>query len=166
VRPVADTLRIAGSFVALSMLVALVVRVAAAAPARSALGFGFSGIPDEPAKALDVFLNNAQVALGCVGGALLARLRSRVVVRITDVILGGAVVINAVVVGTAVGAYGERMLRALVPHGPLEVLAVSAAGSLYVAARRGRVRIARAALLLAAALAGLATAAVLETYCA
>jgi uncharacterized membrane protein SpoIIM required for sporulation len=75
------------------------------------------------------------------------------------------VLLNVVLVGASVGAYGARMVRTLLPHGPLEVLAYSIAISAYANARMGR-RQHWGDLVLAggACLVMLAVAAMVETY--
>jgi hypothetical protein len=56
-----------------------------------------------------------------------------------DVALGAAVARNLITVGLDLGAFRGRMLLAVLPHGPLELLAFSFGLTLYVEARRGPV---------------------------
>ena len=42
---------------------------------------------------------------------------------------------NVLVVGAALGAYGERMVRAMLPHGPVELAAYALALALYLQGR-------------------------------
>ena len=68
------------------------------------------------------------------------------------------------VIGVSFGAYGTRMARAALPHGPVELAAYSLALALYIQGRR-RVLPARHVLAVAALSTSLlAAAAVLETF--
>jgi transketolase C-terminal domain/subunit len=78
--------------------------------------------------------------------------------------LAGAIAANVLVVGAAVGAYGERMVRAMLPHGPFEVAAYSLELTLYLEGRRRPLPAARLTGTIAASVALLALAALLETY--
>ena len=51
-------------------------------------------------------------------------------------LLGAAVAANVIVIGASFGAYGTRMLRAALPHGPVELAAYSLALALYLQGRR------------------------------
>ncbi len=83
-----------------------------------------------------------------------------------DTVLCLHVAFNTIVVGAGIGAYGARMLVALLPHGPVELVAFAAALSLYRRARRGPVTRRAAALRMGACATGLALAAALETFVA
>jgi hypothetical protein len=52
-----------------------------------------------------------------------------------DTVLLAGVGFNVIIVGLAVGGYGTRMLRALLPHGPVETLAFSTAIATYLTTR-------------------------------
>ena len=69
-----------------------------------------------------------------------------------------------IVIGASLGAYGTRMVRAALPHGPVELAAYSLALALYLQGRDrplpGRLIVAVVAL----SVATLALAAILETY--
>jgi hypothetical protein len=67
-------------------------------------------------------------------------------------------------VGVAVGAYGARAGRALLPHGPVELAGFSLALALYAAVRRNSASARQAGSLAGSAMVLLALAAVLETY--
>src|SRR4051812_36585053 len=67
-------------------------------------------------------------------------------------------------VAAGLGAYGPRMVAAMLPHGPLELVAFTLGLTLYLEARRQPVPLARALPRAATALALLAAAALLETY--
>ena len=162
---------------ALVAAVAIVVRVACAAQARELLGYRFGGVAREPASALSILAHNAQILLAILVAAALvqtpwvrahapARRRpsAQFVVSMVDTYLVLALAFNVLVVGGALGAYGERMVRAVLPHGPLEALAFAAALDLYLRGRAGRLTGARVAGTALAATVALAVAAGLETY--
>jgi hypothetical protein len=171
------TIRKAGAVAAILTaacgVIALIVHLALAAAARHWLAFPFSGIPARPAIAASIFLHNLR-ALAAVWGLLLiarsalwnADVPGRLfrTLRLSgEVLLGAAVAANVIVVGASLGAYGTRMLRAILPHGPFEVAAYSLAIALYLQGRRAlplRLVLPVTALSVAA----LALAAVLETY--
>ena len=155
-------------------LIAAVVHAGFAAQARRWLAFPFTGIPARPDIAARIFLHNLR-ALAAVGGMILITQSGQwraheptraptTARRLGEVLLGGAIVANLIVVGASFGAYGTRMLRAALPHGPLELAAYSLALALF---RQGRTRALPARHLLTIvtlSVATLALAAVLETY--
>jgi hypothetical protein len=150
-------------------LVALVVSVAAAGATRHLLDFPFSGIAPHAGEVLRVFANNVRLLGALVAGAALAQLADRTGgegMRALTFACDGIVILaclnEVALVGGTVGAYGNRGLSALFPHGPVELLAYSVGLSLYVAARRERIAWHRALGLVAASVLGLALAAVLE----
>ena len=81
-----------------------------------------------------------------------------------EVLLGAAVAANLIVVGASFGAYGTRMLRAALPHGPLELAAYSLALALYLQGRTRALPARHMLAVVALSVAMLALAAVLETY--
>ncbi len=78
--------------------------------------------------------------------------------------LGAGVAANVIVVGAGLGAYGARMIRALLPHGPVELAAYSLALALYLEGRQRPLGIRHAVAVGALSVAALALAAVLETF--
>jgi hypothetical protein len=60
------------------------------------------------------------------------------VVRIDagEAVVTGIVVANVLVVGAALGAYEARMVRAMLPHGPVELAAFATAIALYLQGRQ------------------------------
>jgi hypothetical protein len=92
---------------------------------------------------------------GPTGAALLAAV---------DTVLVLWVAVNSILVGAAVGAYGSRMIAAVLPHGPLELIAFALALALHLRARRGPLGARHILTTAAACLAVLALAAVLETF--
>jgi hypothetical protein len=154
----------------------LTVHVGAVASARRLLAFHFPGVPARPAVAATVFLHNLH-ALLAIGGALLVAQMPYLVARAADpgrtqrmlrcaceAALAGGVAANVMVIGVSFGAYGTRMARVALPHGPIELAAYSLALALYV---QGRHRALPARHILAVAVLStclLAAAAVLETF--
>jgi hypothetical protein len=172
------TIKLAGA-VAASLatacgVIALTVHIALAAAAREWLAFPFTGVSARPATAASIFLHNLR-ALAAVWGLLLIAQSalwkagelgraSTILRRSGEVLLGAAVAANLIVVGASLGAYGTRMLRATLPHGPLEVAAYSLALALYVKGRRRPLPLRLAFGVATLSVAVLAVAAVLETY--
>ncbi len=157
-------------------LVAGVVAVAFAAGARDALQFGFAGVPRTAAEASSILLNNSRLLVVPFAGALVLHASRasaqdagaagglRVTRTVCDVLIGGLVALNAAVVGLALGAYGDRMVVAMLPHGPVELVAFSCSIALYLRARRYDLRAPVVARLVGLSLGLLAVAAFLETY--
>ena len=157
-------------------VIALAVHVWFAAAARRWLAFPFAGIPTRPGEAATIFIHNLR-ALAAVGGLLLISQSAswtagtvppgplhQTCRRLGEALLGAAVAANVIVIGASVGAYGTRMLRAALPHGPVELAAYSLALSLYLKARRQPIPVPLAVAVLALSVSMLAIAAVLETY--
>src|SRR5204862_188619 len=53
-----------------------------------------------------------------------------------EALVGGVIAANVIVIGASFGAYGTRMVRTALPHGPLEVAPYSLALGLYLQGRR------------------------------
>ena len=129
-------------------VIALVVRAWFAASARRWLAFPFAGIPATPGRggehlhpqparargrrrpAADRPIRVLDGAAPRSPGAVHRTLR-----RLGEALLGAAVAANVIVVGASFGAYGTRMLRAALPHGPVELAAYSLALALYLQGR-------------------------------
>jgi hypothetical protein len=170
----ATAARIGAALLVVAALTALVVRLAAAGPVRDLLGFGFSGIPQRLGEVISIWVNNMRLLVALMLAAVVARLArsdgapsgasTHAVLWTCDTVLVAVSAGHAVLVGAAVGAYGERMVRGLLPHGPIELAAFSIGLALYVAARRGAVAPRRFVALSAAAAGGLAVAAAAEVF--
>jgi hypothetical protein len=157
--------------VCVATVAAVVTALRFASPARTWLSFRFTGVPREPLGAAAVFAHNASLlgaifalcvlvqALGDEQTALarVARLGS-------DATVIGLGLVNASLVGVAVGAYGARAVRALLPHGPVELAGFSFALALYAAVRRDSASARQAGVLAGSAVVLVVLAAVLETY--
>ena len=154
--------------------IALTVHVALAAAVREWLAFPFTGVPARPAMAASIFVHNLR-ALAAVWGLLLIAQSalwkagepgraSTILRRSGEVLLGAAVAANVIVVGASLGAYGTRMLRATLPHGPFELAAYSLSLALYLQGRRRPLAVQHVLYVAALSVAVLAVAAVLETY--
>lgn len=157
-----------------TLLVAAAVRVALGAPVRERLGYTFRGVPARPEVAIGIFAHNGRAILGVLGLLLVTQITARgeqgsarvkrLVTRVGEPILAGTVGANVLVVGAALGAYGQRMVRAVLPHGPIELAAYSLALGLYLQGRRRPLPAAHLAKVTLASVALLAVAALLETF--
>lgn len=156
------------------VLVALATRIAFAAQARGWLHYTFPGIPHRLDSAEWIFASNSRDLLGVFGLLLVAQLaarraggptRAEVRTRnLGEAVLACAIAVNVVVIGAAVGAYGMRMVRATLPHGPVEVSAYALALALYMQGRRRPLPARGLAGTIAASVALLALAALMETF--
>jgi hypothetical protein len=174
VTTVALTRLIAAAVTSCVLLVALVTRLALTSQARGSLHYTFPGVPARLNSAVWIFTNNSRELLGVLGLLLIAQIaarrndgptRAQRLVRAGgELVLAGAITANVLVVGAAVGAYGERMIRAMLPHGLFEVSAYSLALALYLQGRRRPLPALRLAGTIAASVALLALAALLETF--
>ena len=173
---VKSTRRVYAMLLAASFTIALLIRLTAMSATQCLLGFTFPGLRPSLTTATSVFLNNARLALVLFAFALVMSLGgtrgrsdpdvlARVACALMDAIVAAVVLLNVALVGASVGAYGARMVRTLLPHGPLEVLAYSIAISAYANARMGRRQHWRDLVLAGGAcLVMLAVAAMVETY--
>ena len=156
------------------LVIALATRAALAGQARNWLHYTFRGVPARPETAVGIFANNTRELLGVLGLLLIAQLaarraggptRTQLLLRSCgELILIGAIGANVLVVGAAVGGYGTRMVRAMLPHGPVEVAAYALALALYLQGRSRPLPTARLAGTIATSVALLAVAALLETF--
>jgi hypothetical protein len=159
---------------------AVAAAVAAVDPerARGWLGFRFDPPRATLGTAADTFASNAALALVAVGAAVgLAALaaarvseqwRTRQLFCVTrlwaDLALGVLWAANVAVVGAGLGAYGERFVRALLPHGPIELAGFAVSLGAYLEARAGRAGIPVLTWVGVVAIVLLAIAAPLETW--
>ena len=156
------------------LVVAGVVRVALADWVRERLGYSFRGVPARADVAAEIFAHNGRAILGVFGLLMIAQLAARapgdlgrvqrLILVAGELILAGVIVANVLVVGAGVGAYGVRMVRADLPHGPVELAAYALALGLYVQGRRRPLPAAHLCKVVAASVALLALAATLETF--
>ena len=168
--------RTAGVITIAVVLIALVVRAGFAVNARRWLAFPFAGIPASPGEAASIFIHNLR-ALAAVWGMLLiaqsgypaARNGQPGVVhqtlrRLGEALLGAAIAANVIIVGTSFGAYGTRMVRAALPHGPVELAAYSLALALYLQGRNRPLPLRHVLAMAALSISVLGLAALLETF--
>jgi hypothetical protein len=166
---------LAGSLAVATCAIALAVHLALAAEARRWLAFPFTGIPAEPAQAATIFAHNLRALVAVAAMLLIAQSNhresedepgpiARIVQRAGEALLGGAVAANVALFGASMGAYGIRMARAALPHGPLELAAYSLALALYLQGRHRRLPIRHAFAVMAVSVSALALAAVVETF--
>ena len=168
------TAAIAVTILAATVAIAALVHLTAAASTREFLSFTFPGVPARLGEALAIFTHNARITGAAIGFALVnqapwlidpdAPAKRRCVTTFCDLLVAGVAAQSLVVSAAALGAYGDRMVAAIMPHGPLELVAFSLALCLYVQSRRARLAPARAFALVAASLTVLAVAALVETF--
>lgn len=154
----------AATSVAIAVATAVAIKLGGVADdARRALRFGFDGLASANDGAR-VALDNGRIVAGVLLCAMLApRLTARAR-TLVDIVLGMVLLANAGALGVALGAYGSRVARAIAPHLPFELAALSLAGGAYLHARTRPLR-ARVLAALAASCALLViAAATLETY--
>lgn len=155
--------------------VAVIVSLTGPVAARRWLAYPFGDIPAQAGAAAAIFLHNLR-ALVAVGG-LLAVAQSpywankakpgaihAAVQRAGEALLAAAVAANVIVVGASLGAYGVRMVRATLPHGPVELAAYALALALYLEGRTARLGPKHILAMATLSTAALALAAMLETF--
>lgn len=130
-----STAIVAGAAMILVATAAGLVVVLEAAPLlRSELNFTFAGVPRTTPTAISIAAHNAAIAAAPL---LAAAAHPHAAVRMRQWVTAGLVLlvaINGAAVGLVVGAYGRQALVALVPHGPIELLAFSIAGGAFMQA--------------------------------
>lgn len=156
------------------LVIAGVVRATLADRAREWLGYSFPGVSPRLNVAVGIFAHNGRAILGVFGLLLIAQLAARRsggpgrtqrgILVAGELILAGVILANVLVVGAGLGAYGARMVRACLPHGPVELAAYALALALYLEGRRRALPAARLTKTIAASVAMLALAAALETF--
>jgi hypothetical protein len=171
---VALALRIAVLAFAGVLLVAAIVHFALAGRVRVWLGYRFPGLPARSNVAVGIFAHNIRAILGVFGLLLVAQLAARrsegparaqrLILAAGEMILTGMIVANVLVVGAGLGAYGARMARAELPHGPVELAAYALALALYLQSRKRILPAGHLTRVAAASVALLALAATLETF--
>ncbi len=145
-----------------------------AAGTRELLGFRFAGLPARPSVALAILAHNVRAVLAVLALLAIAQIAARrpgepgrgyrALLLAGEALLAGTIAINVLIVGAGVGAYGDRMARALLPHGPVELGAFAAALALYLQGRRQRLPLRHILTVTVPCLGLLAVAAALETF--
>ena len=168
------TARVAVLLVGLMTASAAVTRVGAAAATRRWLAYPFTGVPTRLDEAGAILAHNGRAVLGVYGLLLIAQLTlrepaqprraRRTLQSLGEAVLCGLAAANTVLVGAALGAYGSRMARAMLPHGPVELAAFALALALYLQGRRRALPVRYLVMTGAISVILLAGAAVLETY--
>ena len=175
---VIETARLAAGVAMLALagvlLVTALVDVALAGQARTWLRYPFRGLPARPNVAMVIFVHNVRAIVGVFGLLLVAQLAARrpggpgraqrLILAGGELILSGVILANVLVVGAGLGAYGERMARAELPHGPVELAAYALALALYLHGRKRILSAGHLSKVMAASVALLALAATLETF--
>jgi hypothetical protein len=163
-------------FVAAVIPIAAVVAAAGAHRERELLHFGFASVPHAPGQTVAIVAANLTVLLPCLAMAVLVQARGlcrtqggrRAFVGFCDLVVAAPAFHNLVlVVGSAVGAYGWRMVLSMLPAGPVELAAFALAASVYLHSRRTEIvrgQIGAPARAAALSFTVLLLAAVIETY--
>lgn len=158
------------------IMIAAITRAAAPTLARRWLAYRFTGVPARADVFAGIFLHNALVLAGILSLVLVRQARYRTVGRpipvrferaarrAADWLMGSATAVNLAVIGSSLGAYGSRMVRAMPPHGPVEVSAFALGLALYIQGRDQRLTVEHVTKVAGIALVGLSIAAALETY--
>lgn len=166
---------VAGALTLASGAVAAVTSVTVEAAARRWLAYPFAGIPARPGEAATIFMHNVR-ALAAVAGLLLIAQAphragnadggpvNRAIRRGGEALVAAGVSANVIVVGASLGAYGSRMIRAVLPHGPVELGAYALAFALYVQGRDKPLPASHVLAISAMSISLLALAALLETF--
>ena len=176
----ADTVRLAGRMAAALTVavcaIGVVVCLALAAEARRWLAFPFGELPARPSEVVSILTHNLHALLAVGGLLLVAQSRywsgrtarhgavHRWVQRLGVAVLCTAVAANVLVIGAGLGAYEARMVRSLLPDGPVELFSYALALALYRQGRHQRLPFRHVLAVAALSVAVLALAAVLETY--
>jgi hypothetical protein len=153
---------------------ACAIRLLAAGLVGGWLNYRFSGVPARPHEAVAIFVHNGRALAGVFGLLLIAQTALRggaqpglvqhAVRNAAEAVIAGLIAANVLLVGAGLGAYGGRMARAMLPHGPVELAAFALALAVYL---QGRCRALLAWYVVTAGATSvllLAGAAVLETY--
>ncbi len=127
-------------------LVAVVVGATMPGTVRGWLHYPFAGLPARPSAAVEILVHNLRAVGGVFGLLLITQAAcrrpggpsrtQRVLLAVGEIVVAVAVAENIVTIGAAVGAYGHRMIAAMLPHGPVEVTAYALALASYWHARR------------------------------
>jgi hypothetical protein len=102
---------------------------------RSAYGLQLPVRAGSLREACEIALNNVRVTALPLAAAIVVSRHPRLRL-VADSVLVVLLVVNAVLVGAAVGGYGFALARAIVVHGMLELTAFSLVGAVYLQARR------------------------------
>jgi hypothetical protein len=166
--------RLAGQILAFIALSGVVVAVTGPGAARRSLRFPFTGVPATAGEALAIFGHNLRTLAGVLGLLLIAQaplqagLRPGTATRIAQVagefLISAVIAVNVFVIGMALAGYGPRMVRALLPHGPVELAAYALILALYQQGSHARLDRRHAVGVIAASIALLALAAGLEAF--
>ena len=155
-------------------LVAVGVDAAFAGTVRGWLDYPFSGIPPHASVAAEIFAHNLRALAGVLGALIVSQAGWRrpggpsptqqIIGRLCELVIAGAVAANIILIGASVGAYGQRMIVAMLPHGPVELAGDVLALALYWHGRRRHLALGDIVTVAAVSVGLLALAAVLETF--
>lgn len=143
---------------------AAIVLAGLADDARAVLGLRFGELARSPSAALAIALQNVKLAAGTLACAAAAPRLPPGVRVLVGVWLAALLVLNAGVVGVALGSYGTQLVGATALHLSVEFAALSLAGGAYLAAVREPLGARQLAAVGLACLLLLVVAAALESY--
>ncbi len=157
----------------LMTLVAVIVGLGMAAAVRHELSYPFPHGTLGWAGVKTILLDNLRLALAPVGASLLLSSTrpdegaawsrfSRAMRAVCDLVIGGAAIVNLLLVGASYGAYGMKMARYTLPYAPVELAGFACALTMYLSTRRRALRLRNASWLIAATVVLLSIAALLE----
>jgi hypothetical protein len=168
------TLRVSVTLTGLTTASATATRVTAAAPARRWFDYPFTGVPARLGESATILAHNGRALLGVFGVLLIAQVAmrapegagrvQRALQTLAEAALAGLTAANALLVGAGLGAYGSRIARAILPHGPVELAAFALALALYLQGRRRALPVRYLVTTGTTSVLLLAGAAALETY--
>ncbi len=163
-----DLMRTATMIMLALLAVAMIVYLIAPASARRLLSFAFPVGPPGLRAAWGIFTANLRLAAVPLASALLLRMADRdgpafnPARTLLDAIIATILALNVMIVGAGFGAYGARMIRYALPHGPVELTGYCCALTVYASARAGHLQARQAWLLALASVTLLAVSAMLE----
>jgi hypothetical protein len=114
---------------------AAVVVTGIADDVRRSARLSFAGVAHTPIEVLAIAIHNARIATATFLFAVAAPWLPSRARRVVDALLVTVFLLNATLVGMALGAYGGRLAFAAA-HVPIEFGALGVAGGAYIAARR------------------------------
>ncbi|MDO8208986.1 hypothetical protein [Conexibacter sp. CPCC 206217] len=138
----------------------------------------FPTVPATTSEAFDLFVNNVRMLAAAIGAAVAVNApwltavdrdpRTSRLWKFTRALLDLALLLvvlrNLAVVGLGVAVYRERMVEAILPHGPIELAGFACGLTLYLFARRSPLPAQTWRTLIGAGIALLAVSALLEIF--
>ena len=133
------------AFILAAIPIAIGVALTNPAQERRLLHYGFAPLPADLAQTAAILRPNMILLISLLAMAGIVQLRRECKTRwgriaftaYCDVVIGVIIAHDLELeLGTTVGAYGLRMLRTMLPAGPVELAAYALAASIYLHSRR------------------------------